>query len=138
MFLVHFRSQELHETRPFGPFWHMFPPAPAFIIDQDDAGTFTAHLDLDIIDQDTSKIDPREWVYRIFGGAGEPYRFKIDEILITSAWRPNFGLAEHYLSSGGRVLLGGYACHRNPPHGGYGMHLVLKMRSLWLGVSLLS
>lgn len=56
MFLVHFRFKELHENRPFGPFWHMFPPAPGFIIDQDCAGTFTAYLALDDVNQDVSKI----------------------------------------------------------------------------------
>jgi FAD-dependent monooxygenase len=88
----------------------MFPPVPGFIVDQDEGDTFTAHMVLDSPDQDVSKIDPREWVYRIFGGAGEPYRFKIDEILVSSAWRPNFAIAEHYLSPGRRVVLAGDAC----------------------------
>lgn len=110
LFLVHFRSQELAYNLPFGKFWHMFPPFGGFIIDQDDNGTFTAHMVLDSLDQDVSKIDPYEWVYKCFGGAGEPHRFKIDEILVTSAWRPNFSIAEHYLSPGGRVMLAGDAC----------------------------
>jgi hypothetical protein len=91
----------------------MFPPFVGFIIDQDEEDTFTAHMALDSLDQDVSKIDPYEWVYKIFGGAGEPYRFKIDEILVSSAWRPNFAIAEHYLSLGGRVVLAGDACELN-------------------------
>jgi 2-polyprenyl-6-methoxyphenol hydroxylase-like FAD-dependent oxidoreductase len=110
LFLVHFRSRELAQNMPFGKFWHMFPPFGGFLIDQDEEGTFTVHMDLDSIDQDVSKIDPCEWVYKCFGGAGEPHRFKIDEILVSSSWRPNFSIAEHYLSTGGRIILAGDAC----------------------------
>ena len=58
LFLVHFCSQELARDRPFGNVWHMFPPFGGFIINQDEEGTFTAHMALDSLDQDTSKIDP--------------------------------------------------------------------------------
>ena len=58
LFLVHFHSQELVLNPPFGKCWHMFPPFGGFIIDQDDEGTFTAHMVLDTLDQDVSKIDP--------------------------------------------------------------------------------
>jgi hypothetical protein len=73
-------------------------------------------MQLDSLDQDVTKIDPYELVYKCFGGAGDPYRFKIDEILVTSSWRPNFGLAETYISPGGRLVLAGDAgkskyCH---------------------------
>lgn len=109
MFLVHFRSRELSQLRPFGRFWHMFPPFDGFIIDQDENETFTVHLALESLDQDVSKIDPYEWVWRAFGGAGKPYRFKIDDILVSSPWRPNFAIAEHYLSPSGKVVLAGDA-----------------------------
>ncbi|KAK7733711.1 hypothetical protein SLS53_008178 [Cytospora paraplurivora] len=121
LFLVHFRSQELAEKRPFGRFWHMFSPAHGYVIDQEEGDIFTAHMGVDE-DQDIKAIDPREWVYRVLGGVGEPYRFKIDEIQVTSTWRINFAIAERYVSTGGRVVLGGDACHRNPPHGGYGLN----------------
>lgn len=109
LFMVHFKSRDLAERRPFGRFWHLVPPCEGFIIDQDENDTFTAHMALENLSQDVSKIDPYEWVYKVFGGAGEPFRFKIDEILVTSVWRPNFAIAEHYLSSGGRILLAGDA-----------------------------
>lgn len=121
LFLVHFRSKELAENRPFGRFWHMFSPAHGYVIDQEEGDIFTAHMGLDE-NQDIKAIDHREWVYRVLGGVGEPYRFKIDEIQVTSTWRINFAIAEKYVSTGGRVVLGGDACHRNPPHGGYGMN----------------
>lgn len=99
----------------------MFSPAHGYLIDQEEGDIFTAHMGLDE-NEDIAKIDPREWVYRVLGGVGEPYRFKIDEIQVTSTWRINFAIAEKYISTGGRVVLGGDACHRNPPHGGYGMN----------------
>lgn len=122
LFLVHFRSADLAKKRPFGRFWHMMSPIAGFVIDQDEGDTFTVHKVLDSLDQDTTKIDPSEWIYSVFGGVGEPYRFKIDKILISSPWTFNFAIAEHYLSPGGRVILCGDAAHRNPPHGGYGMN----------------
>ena len=109
MFLVHFRSQEMAQLRPFGRFWHMFPPFDGFIIDQNENDTFTVHMALESLDQDVAKIDPYEWVYKAFGGVGESYRFKIDEILVSGPWRPNFAIAEHYLSTGGKVILAGDA-----------------------------
>ncbi|KAK9482716.1 2,4-dichlorophenol 6-monooxygenase [Lipomyces starkeyi] len=126
LYLAHFRSKDLAQRRPFGRFWHLFPPFGGFIVDQDEDETFTAHMQLDSIDMDVTKIDPYEWVYKCFGGAGEPYRFVIDEIIVSSAWRPNFAIADRYLSEGGRVILAGDACHRNPPHGGYGMNTGLE------------
>ena len=88
----------------------MFPPFAGYIIDQDEEETFTVHMGLDSLEQDVSKIDPYDWVCKCFGGAGEPYRFKIDEVLVSSAWSPNFSIVEHYTSPDGRVLLAGDAC----------------------------
>lgn len=101
----------------------MFSPAHGYLIDQEEGDIFTAHRGVREDEaEDVDAIDPREWVYRVLGGVGAPYRFHIDEILVTSTWRINFAIAERYLSPGGRVVLGGDACHRNPPHGGYGMN----------------
>jgi hypothetical protein len=109
MYLVHFKSKELSKLSPFGRFWHIFPPNPDFVIDQDDEDTYTSHWSFDDLSTDVSKMDPKETVYKVFGGAGKPYRFKIDKVMVSSAWRPNFGIAEKYISSGGRILLAGDA-----------------------------
>jgi len=121
--LVHFRSKELANLRPYGRFWHSFFTNGSFIIDQDEQDTFTSHWFLDDLENtDVTKIDPQQAVYNALGGTLEPFHFKIDEILIHSAWRPNFAVATKYASEGGRVILAGDACHRMPPHGGYGMN----------------
>ncbi|KAF4624238.1 hypothetical protein G7Y89_g13935 [Cudoniella acicularis] len=122
MFLVHFRSKELSSLRPFGRFRNMFSPSPGWIIDQGEPDTFTAHMPLKSPNQDTSKINPFEWVYQIAGGAGDPFRFEIDEIIVTSAWCPDFAIAEHYITPVGKVILAGDACHCAPSHGAYGLN----------------
>ncbi|KAH6674753.1 putative 2,4-dichlorophenol 6-monooxygenase [Halenospora varia] len=122
IFLVYFRSKEFSSLRPFGRFRNMFSPSPGWIIDQQETDTFTAHKPLDSPDQDTSLIDPHEWIYEIAGEAAQPHRFKIDEIIVTSAWCPSFAVAERYMSQGGRVVLAGDACHRTPSHGSHGLN----------------
>jgi hypothetical protein len=76
------------------------------MIDQDEGDTFTVHQ---VIDQnaDISKIDPYEIIYSILGGTQTPFRIQVDEILVSSAWRPNFCIADDYMSKGGRVFLAG-------------------------------
>ncbi|KAJ5105197.1 hypothetical protein NUU61_002544 [Penicillium alfredii] len=118
--LVHFKSRELANNLPFGRFWHMFPINGGFLIDQDDDDTFTAHFPVHLLGPD--KVEPQEVVYRALGGAGQPHRFKIDEILVDSEWTPNFSVAEQYNTDSLKVFLAGDAAHRNPPHGGYGMN----------------
>ncbi|KAK9427692.1 FAD binding domain-containing protein [Lipomyces doorenjongii] len=121
MFLVHFRSKELAEKRPFGRFWHAFPTDGAFMVDQDEQDTFTIQLPL-ADETDPTKVDPLHAIYSVLGGANAPYKVNVDEVLVSSAWRPNFCIADSYISKGGKVLLAGDAAHRNPPHGGYGMN----------------
>ena len=101
---------------PFGRFWHFFPPAPGFAIDQDHDDTYTTHWSFDDTKIDATQIDPKEAAYSVLGGAAGPYRFKIDEVLASSTWRPNFAIVEKYTSKSGRVLLAGDAgrfCHPN-------------------------
>jgi len=105
MYLVHFRSKELAKLRPYGRFWHVIFPSGGFMIDQDEEDTFTCHLPIYDLHTDVSKIDPREAAYECLGGTVGPFRFEIDEVLVHSAWRPNFCIAEKYKSDGGRVLL---------------------------------
>lgn len=107
MFLVHFRSKELAELRPFGRFWHTFFPSGAFLIDQDEEDTFTTHLPIRDMNTDVTKLDPYEVVYETLGGSQGPFKFKIDEILVSSAWRPNFCIVNKYISDGGRIVLAG-------------------------------
>ncbi|KAJ5675935.1 hypothetical protein N7462_008832 [Penicillium macrosclerotiorum] len=125
-FMVHFRSKELTKLSPFGRWWHAFGLHGGFMIDQDDADTYTCH---ETCSADAAAIKelqehPEEIPYRVLGSLDEPYRFKIDEIMVANAWRPNFALADSYVSRDGhgRVFLAGDAAHRNPPHGGYGMN----------------
>jgi FAD-dependent monooxygenase len=104
MYLVHFRSKELAKLRPYGRFWHVLFPSGGFMVDQDEEDTFTCHLPIYDLHTDVSKIDPREAAYECLGGTVGPFRF---EVLVHSAWRPNFCIAEKYKSDGGRVLLVG-------------------------------
>ncbi|KAJ5758152.1 uncharacterized protein N7511_006846 [Penicillium nucicola] len=125
-FMVHFRSKELTKLAPFGNWWHAFGLHGGFMINQDDVDTYTCHepCSADAAAITELQEHPEEIPYRVLGSLGKPYKFKIDEIMVANAWRPNFGLADFYASRDGhgRVLLGGDAAHRNPPHGGYGMN----------------
>jgi FAD-dependent monooxygenase len=121
MFLVHFKSRDLSRIRRQGQFWHIFFTSGSAIIAQDEVDTWTTHTPVPL-DFDTSTLDPKEAVYRVLGGSIRPYPIEIDEILVTSTWRPNICIAEKYISPGGRVFLAGDAAHQNIPTGGYGMN----------------
>ena len=86
--------------------------------------TWTAHLGISL-DTDVSKLDPAETVYKVLGGSVGSYPVKIDQILVTSTWRPNICLVDKYISAKGRVFLSGDAAHQNIPTGGYGMNTAL-------------
>ncbi|ETI25131.1 hypothetical protein G647_04503 [Cladophialophora carrionii CBS 160.54] len=121
LYLVHFKSRDLSALHRQGQFWHIFFTSGHVIISQDEVDTWTAHTPLPL-DFDTSTLDPREAVYRVLGGSGPPCHIAIDEVLVTSSWRPNICIAERYISDGGRVFLSGDAAHQNIPTGGYGMN----------------
>jgi 2-polyprenyl-6-methoxyphenol hydroxylase-like FAD-dependent oxidoreductase len=125
-YLVHFRSKELLELErtKIGRFWHINVHGAGVVLDQDELGTFTAHnFGPHVLQEDVTKYDPQEVVFRVLGGVfGKPFRFHIDEIIVHSAWRPNFAVAESFISEKGRVLLAGDSAHRQPPHGGLGFN----------------
>ncbi|EXJ73511.1 uncharacterized protein A1O5_03272 [Cladophialophora psammophila CBS 110553] len=119
--LVHFKSRDLSRIQRQGQFWHIFFTTGHVIISQDEVDTWTAHTPLPL-DFDVSTLDPEETVYRVLGGSSEPWPIKIDEVLVTSTWRPNICIAEKYISPHGRIFLSGDAAHQNIPTGGYGMN----------------
>ncbi|KAH0845670.1 2,4-dichlorophenol 6-monooxygenase [Fonsecaea pedrosoi] len=121
LYLVHFKSRDLSRIQKQGQFWHIFFTSGHVIISQDEVDTWTAHTPLPL-DFDDSTLDPKEVVYRVLGGSGSPWPIKIDEVLVTSTWRPNIYLADKYISPKGRVFLSGDAAHQNIPTGGYGMN----------------
>ena len=122
-YLVHFKSRDLKRLHVQGQFWHIFFSQGAAIISQDEVDTWTTHLFVPV-DTDISKLDPKESVYKVLGGSSAPYEIEIDEVLVTSSWRPNICLADGYRSreGSGRVFLSGDAAHQNIPTGGYGMN----------------
>ena len=130
LYLVHFKSKDLTRLHKQGQFWHIFFTSGQAIIAQDEKETWTLHTPVGL-DVDTSGWDPKEVVYRgLAGSAGglEPYpgggryEIEIDEVLVTSVWRPNIYIADKYRSEGGRVFLAGDSAHQIVPTGGYGMN----------------
>ncbi|KAH7110715.1 FAD-binding domain-containing protein [Dactylonectria macrodidyma] len=124
--LVHFKSRDLEKLFKFGRFWHLFifnqKGLHAAAICQDDKDTFTTHLLLPL-DADADAIDSYDAVYRSLGGMRDPFRVKIDEILIRSTYRQSIAVARSYRSPLGKVFLAGDSAHQNIPTGGYGMNL---------------
>ncbi|OAL44304.1 hypothetical protein IQ07DRAFT_578468 [Pyrenochaeta sp. DS3sAY3a] len=121
MHLIHFKSRDLSRLHKQGQFWHIFFTHGACIIAQDEKDTWTIHIPRPV-GTHFSSIDPIAAVYEGLGTKDLPYHIEIDEILVTSGWRPNICLADRYISDKGRVLLSGDAAHQNIPTGGYGMN----------------
>lgn len=92
------------------------------IIAQDEIDTWTVHRFLPV-GFDDSTITSEDAVYSALGGMGEPYKIKIDEILVRSTWRPSVAVAKAYSGPKQRILLAGDACHQTIPSGGYGMNM---------------
>lgn len=121
MHLIHFKSRDLGRLHKQGQFWHIFFTNGCIIISQDEVNTWTVHIPIPI-GTDVSTIEPKQAIYRALGGEHEPFEVEIDEILVTSVWRPNIYLADKYKSEYGRVFISGDAAHQNIPTGGYGMN----------------
>lgn len=121
MWLIHFKSRDLARLQSQGQFWHIFFTSGHAIIAQDEVDTWTLHTPIEI-NAPVDHLDPREAIYKGLGGEMSPFRIQVDEILVTSVWRPMICLAERYASKGGRVFLAGDSAHQNIPTGGYGMN----------------
>ena len=124
MYLVHFRSRDLARLHKQGQFWHILFSTGSVIISQDEVETWTTHVPI-ALDVDQASLNPEKAVSEVLGGSVGPYPIKIDEILVTSSWRPNICIADRYISPGGRVFLSGDSAHQNAPFGGYGMNTAL-------------
>ncbi|KAL2809428.1 FAD binding domain-containing protein [Aspergillus granulosus] len=123
MYLIHFKSRDLSRLHSQGQFWHIFMTTGDVIISQNEKDTWTVHRAIPL-DADISKIGPREAVYAALAGENQPqpYHIDIDEVLVTSTWRPNICVAARYTSDKQRVFLAGDSAHQNIPTGGYGMN----------------
>jgi hypothetical protein len=108
MYLVHFKSRDLRRLHMQGQFWHIFFTHGGVIIAQDEIDTWTTHLPVPV-GFDQSTLDPKEQIYRVLGGQGAPYEIEVDEILVSSVWRPNNAVADLYCNPGGRVFIAGDA-----------------------------
>jgi hypothetical protein len=124
MYLVHFKSRDLTRLHKQGQFWHILFSSGSVIISHDEVDTWTTHVPISL-DVDPASLNPEKAVYEVLGGSAGPFPIKIDEILVTSAWRPNICISNRYISQGGRVFLSGDAAHQNIPFGGYGMNTAL-------------
>jgi hypothetical protein len=121
MHLIHFQSRDLAKLHVQGQFWHIFFTSGAALISQDEKDTWTIHIPVPI-GTDISGIEPKQAIYKALGGEHSPVEIEIDEILVTSIWRPNIYLANKYQSEHSRVFISGDSAHQNIPTGGYGMN----------------
>ncbi|KAF5232298.1 hypothetical protein FANTH_13042 [Fusarium anthophilum] len=121
MFLVHFKSRDLSKLHKQGQFWHIFFTTGAVIISQDEIDTWTVHLPISL-DTDWNSLDPEQVIAQVLGGSGDLCPIIVDEILVSSCWRPSIAVADQFASKSLRVFLAGDSAHQNIPTGGYGMN----------------
>ncbi|KAJ3532399.1 hypothetical protein NM208_g8453 [Fusarium decemcellulare] len=119
-YLVSFVSHDFERLRPEGQNWHIFFTSGGYLIAQNEHDIWTVHKSI-ALGTDVSKIDPYQVIYDALGGStGIPYKVDVEEILVTSSWRPAIALVDRYRSQGGRIFLSGDSAHQNIPTGGYG------------------
>jgi FAD-dependent monooxygenase len=124
---VHFKSSDLTRLHKQGRFWHIFFIGPSggiegVIISQNERDIFTVHLFVPD-SAEAGDFDPLETVYRVLGGLHGNYEVKVDEILVSSIWRPHVAVARTWASASERVFLVGDAAHQTIPTGGYGLNM---------------
>ncbi|PVH70748.1 hypothetical protein DL98DRAFT_618096 [Cadophora sp. DSE1049] len=120
-YLCHFKSRDFSAVQRQGQFCHIFFTSGHVLLSIDEKETWTCHTPVPI-GTDASTIDPYEAVSKVLGGSGSPVPIKIDEIIVTSTWRPNICIVDEYTTPNRRVFLSGDAAHQNIPTGGYGMN----------------
>ncbi|KAF4465947.1 FAD binding domain-containing [Fusarium albosuccineum] len=123
--LIHFRSRDLERLHRQGRFWHLFMlKSQAFggaVISQDEKEIFTVHFPLPP-GTDAATIESHDAIYTVLGGMYEPFKIKIDEILVRSTFRPSIAVANSFAGPNLRLFLAGDSAHQNIPTGGYGMN----------------
>ncbi|RMZ69985.1 FAD binding domain-containing [Pyrenophora seminiperda CCB06] len=119
-FMTFFQSNELAERRHFGHFWHIVTPK-GFLVDTNAGNLFASHH-IFAENDDPSALDPIEVAQSNLGGAGEPWKFRIDKILAHSVWQPQFRCADSLSTPSGNIFLVGDAAHAVPPHGGHSLN----------------
>lgn len=121
MYLVHFKSRDMKCLHRQGQFWHIFFTTGHVLIAQDEKDTWTLHIPVPITAK-VEDLDPLQEISKGLGAEGSPMPISVDQILVTSIWRPNIYLADRYVSDHCRVFLSGDSAHQNVPTGGYGMN----------------
>ncbi|KAL6713048.1 hypothetical protein ACLMJK_009444 [Lecanora helva] len=127
--LVHFKSRDLSWLQRQGQFWHTFFPAHpessggsigGAIVAQDETETWTVHDFLTPGNEE--ELSAEDTIYRVLGGMGQPFRIKIDEIIVQSIYKPSVAVARSFSSQNKHIFLAGDAAHQTIPTGGYGMN----------------
>ncbi|CAG9988752.1 unnamed protein product [Clonostachys byssicola] len=123
--LVHFKSHDVEHLHKQGRFWHLFMFANGTfggaVISQDEKDIFTVHYPL-LNGVDESSISSEDAIYTVLGGLHEPYKIRIDEVLVRSTFRPSIAVANSFASPNLRIFFAGDSAHQNIPTGGYGMN----------------
>ncbi|KAH7161082.1 FAD-binding domain-containing protein [Dactylonectria macrodidyma] len=123
--LIHFKSRDLENLHKQGRFWHLFMLKDgAFggaVIAQDEKEIFTVHFPL-APGVDESAIASEDAVYTVLGGLYQPFKIKIDEVLVRSTFQPSIAVANSFSGPNHRLFLAGDSAHMNIPTGGYGMN----------------
>ena len=87
---------------------------------QDEIETWTVHDFLTPGNEEP--LSAEDTIYRVLGGMNQPFRIKIDEIIVQSTYKPSVAVARSFTSQHKHIFLAGDAAHQTIPTGGYGMN----------------